>query len=106
MGVAGRVVDASSIGRRGLGDAVLLRGDVFHAGAAYKSVHWRAHFYLEPPHACGDDIAFRADDEGELNLHGINADKSYTLESARAEPLPSDVYKGTLYTLSTIPLVL
>ena len=30
------------------GEGVLLRSDVWHAGAAYLFEHWRAHYYLQP----------------------------------------------------------
>ena len=52
------------------GDAVLVRGDVWHAGAGYVKEHWRVHFYCEPIHAEDPTLQFRADDEGSSHCMG------------------------------------
>ena len=59
------------------GDAVLLKGDVLHAGAAYDVEHWRMHFYLEPRDSSlygekGPVGQFRDDDDTEsLQIHNL-----------------------------------
>ena len=92
------------------GDAVLVRGDVWHAGAGYVEEHWRVHFYCEPIHAEDPTLQFRADDGGELTLHGllrnVGEDAVWSGKNARRTPSPIDMYTGKMYTLSTLPPLL
>ena len=55
-----------------LGCAVLFRGDVLHAGAAYQHRHVRAHWYLTPVtspfHGITSPAAWRENDKGHVAL--------------------------------------
>ena len=78
------------------GVAVLFRGDVLHAGAAYQHWHMRAHWYLVPkvPGNLGLRTAddWRQNEDGDVALHDEDPFEEWSEQSSKVEPtVPSSV---------------
>ena len=92
------------------GGAVLFRGDVLHAGAAYEEWHLRAHWYLLPQESAfmeaqRDPECWRRDGKGKLVLHCVDPWKEWgglSVEDPARDPASACSFSPRLLTLDAL----
>ena len=90
------------------GGAVLFRGDVLHAGAAYEEWHLRAHWYFMPRESAfrsaqEDPEVWRLNADGNLALHCVDPWKEWAgVEDHTRDPVSACLFSPRLLTIDAL----